>query len=95
MIWRPRSQRDPEPWLVGASNPGAPHRDDVAPAEVRQQQTAEGDMLADNDDPQARDRAAFILSKVSERERPDVDRGDDDGQGGYELSVRNRVVDYS
>jgi hypothetical protein len=129
-VWKARSQIDPEPWLAGALEPGAPepgplaaarprkpdndmlveiyelltsplasrsiYRDNNQPADTwrgvllnidgmaheayveREALLGSGPAIAvikrcaeNSDDPEARQRAAFILSKISERE----DRG--------------------
>ena len=128
-VWAPRSQRDPEPWLVGALEPGAPvadgqprpepasepktdhemlveiyqlltaplpsrsiYRDNNQPIDIWRGMLLNVDGMAheayvereallgyepamaivrrcaeNSDDPQARQRAVFILSKISER----------------------------
>ena len=135
-VWSPRSQQDPEPWLVGALEPGAAVVDGQPQPEAPREPTTDHDMLVEiyrllttpvpsrsiyrdnnqpvdiwrgmllnidgmaheasvereallgyepavaivrrcaenSDDPQARQRAAFILSTIAER--PQVGNGE-------------------
>jgi murein DD-endopeptidase MepM/ murein hydrolase activator NlpD len=46
-VWSPRSQQDPEPWLVGALEPGAPSVDGHPRPEPDREPNADHDMLVE------------------------------------------------